>query len=619
MRDTGLNRYAQYAYQFPTAMLQDQLAQFASRGLSPAQITAVVDAGKTASTNSGDASLQKFWTDLGQYSMEQGSSMSGGTVQTTMSYGTTPGMTPGTAPVVSNRRLQLDPRIIRAVADAEIQARASIQREGGSWHVTGITTGDEAGFWDLVQELGGTEEATGEGWLVTLPSDQAASLRVKRIQNEFPYARVVQAGAESNQRTADTTQEFASEVTFSAGSDPLKVTVEMWLDQNQKREWWTSDEEYAGMGPAPAGVWNYHLVTPQTEEDGENRELGVVLYHLQRVLEKIGTEEALDVAAQLADYGLGRTGSRLQRTAAFDPGKFDKAEDAKETDWFDDPPSDLAGWFVWVVPGGANLSAIANSVKIENSLVKFGADTIFNWAAIPGLDGEAIDAVLFQGLDAEGEPTPAGNAVAELAAALEDYPVLDDEAYSRLQHEMAIESIERNFPNWDSLQDEDESDLANKVYQWLWDNDQLALEPDTDGTISVADNAIENAVRSLGYKDDDELESEGEKAATATFPKRSTQETEIELPDRDMTLLVKWTLDPGEPEGRRTYSSGGEPAIPASAEVASLAFYDHVGNKEIPIKWSDLSKAEQEEVERVLDNEVDTWEPAYPEPPERDE
>lgn len=100
-----------------------------------------------------------------------------------------------------------------------------------------------------------------------------------------------------------------------------------------------------------------------------------------------------------------------------------------------------------------------------------------------------------------GEPTNAYNYLYDIIAALSDYPVLDDEDVSRREFEATIDSIESNGSG--VIADVVPSDWSKQVFDWLWDNNQEALEPDTDGSVWVPEEAIKEAVEALGFADPD--------------------------------------------------------------------------------------------------------------------
>lgn len=71
---------------------------------------------------------------------------------------------------------------------------------------------------------------------------------------------------------------------------------------------------------------------------------------------------------------------------------------------------------------------------------------------------------------------------------LQDYPVLDDEDYSRREYEATLENIQSEGHNL--VRDDAPEDWPERCWRWFWDNDQ---------------GAIENVDDQGGYPDEDEM------------------------------------------------------------------------------------------------------------------
>lgn len=112
-------------------------------------------------------------------------------------------------------------------------------------------------------------------------------------------------------------------------------------------------------------------------------------------------------------------------------------------------------------------------------------------------------------LDKNGNPTEAVKVWHELLLRLQDYPVLDEMEYSNRQYDAQHESIKEHLHYATSEYDgELPEDLDHQVWEWLWENDQRALD-DPDGDGWVYESAVKEAVVALGYggeEDDDEEE-----------------------------------------------------------------------------------------------------------------
>ena len=101
-----------------------------------------------------------------------------------------------------------------------------------------------------------------------------------------------------------------------------------------------------------------------------------------------------------------------------------------------------------------------------------------------------VDQLLVRMLDKKGKVTKAGIAALEWKDRLQDYPVADDEDYSRRQFEATIDNIK-----FEGGLDED---TAQKVYDWLWENNQRALEDTDDRGGYPSEDQIETALKALG-------------------------------------------------------------------------------------------------------------------------
>jgi hypothetical protein len=109
-----------------------------------------------------------------------------------------------------------------------------------------------------------------------------------------------------------------------------------------------------------------------------------------------------------------------------------------------------------------------------------------------------VDGFLMRVYDGEGNITKPFAKWAELALALQDYPVLSDEDYSRREYEATIENICGNSGC--------EEVEAKQVFSWLWDNNQRELDSHDDQGGYPSYEAIRDALIAL------ELREQGEDA-----------------------------------------------------------------------------------------------------------
>jgi len=109
-----------------------------------------------------------------------------------------------------------------------------------------------------------------------------------------------------------------------------------------------------------------------------------------------------------------------------------------------------------------------------------------------------IDHLLVRMLDRNGKVTKAGKAVLEWKNREKDYPVLDEEDYSRRE-------LEATFDNIKSTGSLDEAD-AQAVYDWLSEHEPGALENRDDQGGSPSEEQIETALKALGLMELEEGE-----------------------------------------------------------------------------------------------------------------
>jgi hypothetical protein len=107
---------------------------------------------------------------------------------------------------------------------------------------------------------------------------------------------------------------------------------------------------------------------------------------------------------------------------------------------------------------------------------------------------------------ADGTITDAFRKWCEIQEKLEDYPVLDEEAYSAKEHEATLENIASVGRRY--LNGEEPEDWECQVFSWFWDNNQRAVENRDDQGGYPDDDDMKDALADLGWLDDDYLEEE---------------------------------------------------------------------------------------------------------------
>lgn len=108
-----------------------------------------------------------------------------------------------------------------------------------------------------------------------------------------------------------------------------------------------------------------------------------------------------------------------------------------------------------------------------------------------------VEHLAFKAVDDEGEPSTILEVLEKWFDALSDYPCADDMALSTKEYEIALENIRSNGSRF-LADDAHTEDWEERVWKWLWDNDQRALD-DMDGQGPYpSDESLRSAVRALG-------------------------------------------------------------------------------------------------------------------------
>ena len=146
----------------------------------------------------------------------------------------------------------------------------------------------------------------------------------------------------------------------------------------------------------------------------------------------------------------------------------------------------------------------SNADAIEKELSKFGDDVLSmrssHWA-VGWVEGFAIRVY-----DAAGEITQAFKTLCDLNAALEDYPCLDDEDFSRREYEATCDNIHEVAFRY--VDDEivrktiaEDDTWEGKVFGWLWANDQEQVCAQDDQGGYPSDESCIKALKALGLYD----------------------------------------------------------------------------------------------------------------------
>jgi len=165
-----------------------------------------------------------------------------------------------------------------------------------------------------------------------------------------------------------------------------------------------------------------------------------------------------------------------------------------------DQPEDSEEWaIVYTHNRDSDLLDQSNADAIDEALAPFAdgdsadvrAEHHGHWAC-GWIDGYAIRVYR------NGQITEAFRTYHELAARLADYPVLDEEDFSRREYEATLENLVSE--GFDSDCFAPPEDWAGEVFSWLWDHNQSAVE-NRDGNGGYASKEeIGAALDALGYR-----------------------------------------------------------------------------------------------------------------------
>lgn len=116
-----------------------------------------------------------------------------------------------------------------------------------------------------------------------------------------------------------------------------------------------------------------------------------------------------------------------------------------------------------------------------------------------------VEQLSFRVVNADGKPSRVARVIKGMMDSLEEYPVLDDEDFSRMEYEETLENIESHYRRG-GLKDDIPEDWVSQMFSWFWENDQSAVEA-CDGGGGYPDNKqFEACARDLGYWDTSEDE-----------------------------------------------------------------------------------------------------------------
>jgi hypothetical protein len=107
-----------------------------------------------------------------------------------------------------------------------------------------------------------------------------------------------------------------------------------------------------------------------------------------------------------------------------------------------------------------------------------------------------IDGFAIRVFDNKDDVTPAFSAYCDLQARLADYPILDEQDYSRREYDAAIDWIQREGRGL--VIEDAPDDWPEQVFSWLWQHDERELNSCDDQGASPRRAVIADVLDNLG-------------------------------------------------------------------------------------------------------------------------
>lgn len=172
--------------------------------------------------------------------------------------------------------------------------------------------------------------------------------------------------------------------------------------------------------------------------------------------------------------------------------------------WHERPSDDELWCIVYTHNRDSGLLDESNAAQIESALKRYErrgtvrSERHSHWA-VGWVDGYAIRVYTHK-----GKITKAFKTYFSLMSDLEDYPVLDEEDYSRREYEETIENIENEGSRY--VKEGAPDGWSHDVYAWLWDNEPCEVENVDDNGGYPSSDAIKRALYNVDLLDPDYLE-----------------------------------------------------------------------------------------------------------------
>jgi hypothetical protein len=169
--------------------------------------------------------------------------------------------------------------------------------------------------------------------------------------------------------------------------------------------------------------------------------------------------------------------------------------------WHDQPVNPDHWCIVYTHNRDSGLLDQSNAGVIDSAMSRFerygtARQESHNHWACGWVDGWSIRVY-----NASGTITKAFRAYFDLMSKLADYPVLDEEDYSRRETEATIENIRACGRRM--LADNAPEDWASQCYNWFLDNNQCAVESRDDQGGYPSDEEMKDCLSALGWLDAD--------------------------------------------------------------------------------------------------------------------
>lgn len=178
-------------------------------------------------------------------------------------------------------------------------------------------------------------------------------------------------------------------------------------------------------------------------------------------------------------------------------------------------PEDSDNWaIVYTHHRDSGLLDQSNADAIAKCLEPFDEDVIsqrHNHWAVGHIDGYVIR--VFR---ENGTITEAFLRYCELMDRMSDYPVLDEEDYSRREYEATLDNIREAGRRF--VSDEAPDGWEGEAFSWFWDNCQGAIENRDDQGGYPSDDEMKEALGALGFLHDDYCEDDEEEPTELDNP-----------------------------------------------------------------------------------------------------